>query len=453
MKKILIANRGEIALRAVRACNALGVSSVAVYSTEDASSPHVWAATQSVCLGPASSTKSYLNADALLHVAQALGCDAIYPGYGFLSENAEFAARCENEGLTFIGPEAQTIRTMGDKAAARRTAMEFKVQVVPGSEGAFSDLEAVRNEIQKVGFPILIKASAGGGGRGMRVAQSEPEFDHLFLQASREAHQAFGDASVYLERFISNVRHIEVQIFGDGKGNIVALGERDCSVQRRHQKLVEEAPSPVLSPSERQDILASAVRLSEGVNYRGAGTVEFIFDPVSREAYFIEMNTRIQVEHPVTEVLVGADLVAEQIRIARGDPIAVMPHEGADGHAIEFRINAEDPDNGFQPSPGRLKKWVLPRGPGVRVDGFVATGSTILPFYDSMIAKLIVSGRTRSEALDRARAALAGFQVEGIKTTIGFHRRLLESEGFISANVHTKWVENDFMPESIGKEK
>lgn len=453
MKKVLIANRGEIALRAARACHSLGLESVAVYSTADASAPHVWAATQAVCIGPPPSSKSYLNADALLHVAATHGCDAVYPGYGFLAENADFAERCAQEGLVFVGPDAETIRLMGDKAEARRTAISLDVPVVPGSRAAFTDVRQASAATKDVGFPILIKASAGGGGRGMRIAATREEFDSLFVQASREAEQAFGDASVYLERLVSNVRHIEVQVLGDGEGNAVHLGERDCTVQRRHQKLVEEAPSPVLTAKERAHILDCAVRLTKGVNYCGAGTIEFIFDPATREAYFIEMNTRIQVEHPVTEMLVGADLVAEQFRIARGEKISVSAAGEDAGHAIEFRINAENPHNDFTPSPGRITHWAAPRGPGIRVDSFVAAGTTVVPFYDSMLAKMIVHGTDRADALRRARCALASFRIEGIQTTIDLHRQLVEHEDFASSNIHTKWVEQSFLQRLNGKEQ
>lgn len=453
MKKVLIANRGEIALRAIHACHSLGLESVAVYSTADASAPHVWAATQAVCIGPPPSSKSYLNADALLHIAEAYQCDAVYPGYGFLAENADFAERCTQAGLIFVGPDAQTIRIMGDKAEARRTAISLDVPVVPGSKAAFTDVEQASAVIDDIGFPILIKASAGGGGRGMRIVQTREEFNGLFVQASREAEQAFGDASVYLERFVSNVRHIEVQVLGDGTGHVVQLGERDCTVQRRHQKLVEEAPSPVLSPDERKHILESAVRLASGVKYRGAGTIEFIFDPATRAFYFIEMNTRIQVEHPVTEMIVGADLVAEQLRIARGDKITASAPQESMCHAIEFRINAEDAANDFSPSPGRITNWVAPRGPDIRVDGFVAAGTTVVPFYDSMLAKLIVRGVDRADALRRARIALASFRVEGIKTTIDLHRQLIEHADFVSSNIHTKWVEHSFLPGPDGNKE
>ncbi|WP_297778450.1 acetyl-CoA carboxylase biotin carboxylase subunit [uncultured Roseovarius sp.] len=453
MKKVLIANRGEIALRAVRACNALGIRSVAVFAAPDAASPHVWAASEAVCIGPAPSSQSYLNVDALLHVACATGCDAIYPGYGFLAENADFAERCAAEGLIFIGPEAQTIRLMGDKAAARATAIKFGVPVVRGSDGVVDDPTQVEHLLDDMGFPVLIKASAGGGGRGMRIARSRSEFAALFSQASREAQQAFGDASVYLERFISNVRHIEVQVFGDGKGQAVHVGERDCTVQRRHQKLLEEAPSPILTATERAHIQDSALRLAAGVNYRGAGTVEFIFDADTREYFFIEMNTRIQVEHPVSEMLTGADLVAEQFRIACGEALSVGPPPADCGHAIEFRINAESFRHDFRPSPGRITKWEPPRGPGIRVDGFVATGSTVQPYYDSMLAKLIVHGTDRAHALSRARAALAAFKVEGIDTTIDLHRALVHDPDFAASRIHTKWVEERFLPQVFEGEK
>lgn len=453
VKKVLIANRGEIALRAVHVCHSLGLVPVAVYSSADAAAPHVWAASEAVCIGPPPSSKSYLNATAILHVAETLGCDAIYPGYGFLSENALFAQQCSESGLIFIGPEAETIRIMGDKAAARQTALKYDVPVVPGSRAAFTQVKEAGIAAENIGFPILIKASAGGGGRGMRVANSRDDFDQHFVQASREAEQAFGDPSVYLERFVSNVRHIEVQILGDGNGNAVHLGERDCTAQRRHQKLVEEAPSPVLTPPERKQICDSAVRLACGVKYRGAGTVEFIFDPYSRESFFIEMNTRIQVEHPVTEMLVGADLVAEQFKIASGNPISVSYPDQDPGHAIEFRINAEDFTKGFQPSPGRIVEWAAPRLPGVRLDSAFSAGAMVVPFYDSMLAKLVVHGRSRDDALMQARRALALFKVSGIKTTIGLHRNLLDHDDFKSSKIHTKWIEEKLLPTSQENEK
>ncbi len=450
MEKVLIANRGEIALRAVRACHALGLKSVAVYSEPDAAAPHVWAASEAFCIGPAPSSASYLDIAALLHVATESGCDSVYPGYGFLAENAGFAARCAEEGLVFVGPDPNTIDLMGDKAAARRTAEKLGVPVVPGSDGAVRQGEDLSALVDEIGFPILIKASAGGGGRGMRIARSHDEFEALFSQASREAEQAFGDPAVYLERLVANVRHIEVQIFGDGTGNAVHCGERDCTVQRRHQKLLEEAPSPVLTAAERTAIHESALRLARGVQYRGAGTVEFIFDAESREFFFIEMNTRIQVEHPVTEMLLNADLVAEQFRIARGEEMTVGPPAADAGHAIEFRINAELAENDFRPSPGRIIRWRAPRGPGIRVDSFVSSGSTVQPYYDSMIAKLVVHGRDRSDALKRARSALAAFQIEGIETTIGLHRRLAASPDLADSNIHTKWVEETFLPAARG---
>ncbi len=444
----MIANRGEIALRAVRSCRALGLASVSVHSEADRAAPHVWLADQSICIGPATSTQSYLRADALLHVAKETGCDAVYPGYGFLSENAEFAAKCEAEGFVFVGPIAGTIRDMGDKSKAREIAMRFDVPVVPGSETAFvsaTDAEAASKE---VGYPLLLKARSGGGGRGMRVVNKAADFGTTFADASREAESAFGDGAVYLERYFEEVRHIEVQVFGDGAGNAIAMGERDCSVQRRHQKLIEEAPSPALASEVRERIITSAVDLAAGIGYRGAGTVEFILDPTTDEFFFIEMNTRIQVEHPVTEARVGLDLVDLQFRVAGGETLpnlASIIQPG--GHAIEFRVNAEDWSNGFTPSPGRLKKWRPPTGQGVRFDSAAYEGYQVPPYYDSMIGKLIVHGKDREDALAKARVALDGFVVEGIETTAGFHRRLIDHPDFQNNRVHTRWVDIKAMKE------
>ena len=450
IRSVLIANRGEIALRAVRAARSLGLEAVAVYSDADAASPHVWAANRAYRIGPGPSSKSYLNVPGLLHLAKAAGCDAVYPGYGFLSERAEFAAACADENLVFVGPTPDVIRTMGDKAEAKATAVRLGVPVVPGSEGAFTDARVAEAESGKIGFPLLLKARAGGGGRGMRIAPSPDGFAGLFEQAAREAEAAFGDGAIYLERFFSAVRHIEVQVFGDGHGTVRAIGERDCTIQRRHQKLVEEGPSPALSPVQRSDILAAAEKLAKGVGYQGAGTVEFIYDSVSGEFFFIEMNTRIQVEHPVTEMLIGHDLVVEQFRVARGDRlVAAIPPEGMCGHAIEFRINAEDWRNGFRPAPGTLRRWRPPIGPGIRMDSFAHDGAVIPPFYDSMLGKLIVHGETREAALARARAAMARFEIEGPATTLDFHRRLIEDADFRSGAVHTRWVENTFLQRAL----
>jgi len=449
--RVLIANRGEIALRAVRAARALGIESVAVHSTADRASPHVWAADRAVGIGPPPSTRSYLNMDSLLHVAQATGCDAVYPGYGFLSERAEFAQRCEDAGLTFIGPSPEVIREMGDKAKARQAAERLGLPLVPGSHSAFTDAAAAAREADRIGFPLLLKARAGGGGRGMRVAASADEFVDLFGQAAREAEAAFGDGAIYLERFFAAVRHIEVQIFGDHHGTVRHLGERDCTIQRRHQKLLEEGPSPVLKPPVREAICEAARKLAAGIGYIGAGTVEFIFDVASEQFYFIEMNTRIQVEHPVTELLIGYDLIQEQMRVARGEPLQVcVPAGGARGHAIEMRINAEDWRGGFRPSPGKLKRWRPPAGEGVRMDTFVYEGLDVPPYYDSMIGKLIIHGADRAQAIVRAKVALGAFEIDGVHTTRDFHAAVFDDDDFINGNVHTRWVEGSFMPRLLG---
>ena len=444
MTKVLVANRGEIALRVIRACRAEGFKTVAVYSDADQNSPHVWAADAAVRIGPAPANQSYLRPEILLHVALKTGCGAVHPGYGFLSERADFAAQCRAEKLIFVGPSPEVIALMGDKAEARRTALRLGVPVVPGSEDAFTEVEGARRAAEKIGYPILLKARAGGGGRGMRVARASAEFGNLFAQARGEADAAFGDDALYLERFVPRVRHVEVQVFGDSRGNVRHLWERDCTVQRRHQKLVEEAPSPALGAPVRAALCAAAEKLARGVGYVGAGTVEFIFDPVRDEFYFIEMNTRIQVEHPVTEVLTGVDLVREQLRVAVGDSLsfAQAPPETR-GHAIEFRINAEDPDRGFAPAPGTIKVWRPPAMPDVRLDSHVYEGYVVPPYYDSLLGKMIVHGLTRGEAIARAVKAFAGFQIAGIATTLPFHRRLLAHDDFIANRIHTRWVETD----------
>jgi len=450
LSRILIANRGEIALRAVRACKSLGLESVSVHSVADRNAPHAWLADRSVCIGAAPSNQSYLRTDALLHVAEATGCDGVYPGYGFLSENAGFVESCEDAGLTFIGPAAATIRDMGDKSKAREMAERFGVPVVPGSESAFTDAAQAEAALGDIGFPLLLKARSGGGGRGMRVVTQAADFADAFSQARLEAESAFGDGAIYMERFFPEVRHVEVQVFGDGKGGVLALGERDCSVQRRHQKLLEESPSPAVDDGTRAQLIEAASNLTAGIKYKGAGTIEFILDPARGEFFFIEMNTRIQVEHPVTEARVGMDLVALQFRVAAGEPLPpAEPAAWPGGHAIEFRINAEDWTNGFQPSPGRLDKWRPPSGPGVRFDSAAYEGYVVPPFYDSMIGKLIVHGADRAEALRRARQALDHFEVAGIATTAGFHRALIDHPDFLDNQVHTRWVDNGGMEELV----
>ena len=440
-KKVLIANRGEIALRVIRACQELGISTVAVYSEADAESLHVRFADEDVCIGPARSSESYLNFPRILAAAEITGAEAIHPGYGFLAENAEFAEICSRTGFVFIGPTADQIRAMGDKAAARRTMIGAGVPVVPGSEAAAAGLEDAKRLADSIGYPVMIKASAGGGGKGMRVAASPESFDRLYQAASSEAASAFGDPAVYVERCIERPRHVEFQVFGDTRGRIVHLGERDCSVQRRHQKLIEEAPSPAVTPGLREEMGEVAVRAARAIGYVGAGTVEFLLD--TRGSYFfIEMNTRIQVEHPVTEVATGLDLVKEQIRVAAGEPLS-FPLEPAvlRGHAFEFRVNAEDPRRGFQPSPGQVTTFHTPGGPGVRLDTHVYAGYHVPTHYDSLLAKLIVSGSNREEALVRAEHALGSFVVEGVSTTIGFFGELIRDPDFRRGAVDTHLVE------------
>lgn len=450
ISRVLVANRGEIALRAVHVCSLLDLETVAVYSNADVHSPHVGAADRSVCIGPPPSAQSYLSVPAMLHVAKETGCDAVYPGYGFLSEKADFAEACEANGLKFIGPSADVIRMMGDKAKAREMAGRFDVPVVPGSEGAYlsgTEAEAAAGEI---GFPLLLKARAGGGGRGMRVANHPSGFLSAFSQAAREAEAAFADGAIYLERFFPAVRHIEIQVLGDGRGNALVMDERDCSIQRRHQKLVEESPSPVVGPDLRRRLRDAAGRLTRGIAYEGAGTVEFILDEPSGEFFFIEMNTRIQVEHPVTEMRTGVDLVQAQFEIAQGHPLPNLDEKAMPGgHAIEFRINAEDWVRGFVPSPGRLDQWQPPQGDGIRFDSAVNQGHAITPYYDSMIGKLIIHGRDRSEALARARLALSDFHCEGVASTIGFHRILVDDEDFLANRIHTRWTET-VLPDTTG---
>jgi acetyl-CoA carboxylase biotin carboxylase subunit len=446
VQRVLVANRGEIALRAMRACRKLGLQSVAVYSQADRNSPHVWAADRSVCIGPPSPALSYLNGAALIEAARGTGCDAVYPGYGFLSEKSAFAASCREEGLTFIGPSPEAIGAMGDKVEARRIAERNGVPVVPGSPQGFTDAETAAKSAKELGFPLLLKASGGGGGRGMRIAASMDEFAALFTQASAEALAAFGNPEIYLERFFPKVRHVEIQVFGDSRGNAIHLWERDCSIQRRHQKLVEEAPSPVLAAKTRREMAEAAVALIRNLDYEGAGTIEFIVDIDSGRWFFIEMNTRIQVEHPVTEELFGVDLVAEQLRVAAGEPISFKQPAPPNGRcAIEFRINAEDPRNGFRPSPGVIAEWSPPSGQGIRLDSHVYKSYAVPPYYDSLLGKLIVSGENRGDVLAAAASALARFRVAGIATTIPFHAQLVDCKPFIDGSAHTRWVEQEMM--------
>ncbi|HEX6940348.1 MAG TPA: acetyl-CoA carboxylase biotin carboxylase subunit [Longimicrobiales bacterium] len=440
-RKVLIANRGEIALRVIRACRELGIRTVAVYSEADRESLHVRFADEDVCIGPASARDSYLNIPRIIAAAEITGADAIHPGYGFLAENAEFAEICEHSNIVFIGPTAEQIRLMGDKAVARRTMAAQGVPTVPGSDGAIADVDEAARVAEEIGFPVLIKAAAGGGGKGMRVAADPATFGKQFLNAQREAEAAFGDPSVYLEKFLVRPRHIEFQLLGDGHGRVVHLGERECSIQRRHQKLLEEAPSPVMTPELRERMGEAAVRGAEAIGYRSAGTIEFLVDEDGR-FYFMEMNTRIQVEHPVTELVTGVDLVKEQIRVAAGEPLSVPagPVE-LRGHAIECRINAEDPSRNFAPSPGRIEIFHPPGGPGVRLDTHVYAGYRVPPNYDSLLAKLLVHANTRQEAIARMKLALESFIIEGVHTTIPFLLELLEDPDFVAGNIDTKFLD------------
>ena len=439
-KKLLVANRGEIALRVVRACQELGVVAVAVYSDADETALHVRHADESVNIGPPAAGKSYLNAERLIEAAKETGADAVHPGYGFLAENAAFAKAVTDAGMRFIGPSAQAIEKLGDKSAARRLAVEADVPVVPGSDNVSSADEAVATA-EEIGYPVMIKAAAGGGGRGIRVAENEEELRESVQAAKREAQSAFGDGTLYLEKFLVGPRHVEVQVMADEEGNAIHLYERECSMQRRRQKVLEESPSPGIGPEIREEMCAAAVRLAREAGYANAGTVEFLVE--GDEFYFIEMNTRIQVEHPVTEMLTGVDLVKEQILVAAGEPLSLKQEDVPFvGHSIEFRINAEDPDNNFMPSPGEVTFLDVPGGPGVRVDSAVYGGYKIPPFYDSMVGKLIVWALTRDEAISRARRALREYRLEGIKTTIPLHLRLLEDKAFKSGDYHTGYLED-----------
>ena len=439
-RKVLIANRGEIALRVIRACRELGIRTVAVYSEADRESLHVRFADEDVCIGPPQARESYLNIPRIISAAEITGADAIHPGYGFLAENAEFSEICARSEITFIGPTPQQIRLMGDKSAARRTMREVGVPIVPGTD-TMSSAEEALEFANKIGYPVLIKASAGGGGKGMRVAKEAGEFVKQFTMARNEAAAAFGDDSVYVEKYLARPRHIEFQILGDQHGRIVHLGERDCSVQRRHQKLVEEAPSPALTPDIRERMGEAAVRGARAIEYVGAGTVEFLLDE-DGSFYFMEMNTRIQVEHPVTEMTTGYDLIKEQIRAAAGLSLSIA--EGPielRGHAIECRINAENPERDFAPSPGTISIFHPPGGPGVRMDTHVYAGYRVPPFYDSLLAKVVVHGRDRDEALARMRNALSTFVLEGVHTTIPFLLTVLDHPDFIAGTIDTKFLE------------
>jgi acetyl-CoA carboxylase biotin carboxylase subunit len=449
-KRVLVANRGEIAVRVIRACEALGLESVAAVSQADRDSLAARMATRAVCIGPAPARDSYLRSELLVTTAKGTGCDAIHPGYGFLSERAEFARLCAKEGVMFIGPSPEAIETMGDKLTAVELAQQAGVQRVPGS-GIVRHLADARDFARQHGFPVIIKARAGGGGRGMRVVRAEAELARALEAAAAEAQAAFGDAALYLEKFIERARHIEIQLLGDDYGNVIHLGERDCSTQRRHQKLIEEAPSPAIAPTQRAELAQAAVQLARRVGYQGAGTVEFIFDDDTGHWYFLEMNTRIQVEHPVTEMVTGQDLVIEQIRIAAGEPISFAQADvTCDGHAIECRINAEDAARNFAPGPGTLRAWRPPQAAGVRVDTHCYPGYLVPPFYDSLLAKVIVHAPTRAGAIEAMRSALERFEVAGVPTTIPFHRQVLMHDDFAAGRVTTRWVEDKFLPSLTG---
>lgn len=444
-KKILIANRGEIALRIIRTCREMGIKTVAVYSTADRESLHVRFADEAVCIGPPKSADSYLNIPSILAAAEITNADAIHPGYGFLSENAKFSEICRDYGIKFIGPSPEAISSMGDKATAKETMKSAGVPVVPGSEGLLEDIETAKKTAEEIGYPVIIKATAGGGGKGMRVIWKAEDLDTMFDQAKREAGASFANDGLYMEKFIEEPRHIEIQVVGDQYGKACHLSERDCSIQRRHQKLIEEAPSPFMTDDLRQRMGEAAVRGAMAVNYEGAGTIEFLVDK-HRNFYFMEMNTRIQVEHPVTEEIISYDLIKEQIKVASGIPISgknYLPKM----HAIECRINAEDPYNDFRPSPGKITTLHVPGGHGIRVDTHIYSGYTIPPFYDSMIAKVIAIAQTRDEAIATMERALSEFVIEGIKTTIPFHVKMLKDENFRAGNFNTQYMNTWVMGE------
>ena len=439
IEKVLIANRGEIALRIHRACHEMGIKTVAVHSTADESAMHVRLADESVCIGPSPSAESYLNIPAIISAAEITGADAIHPGYGFLSESAKFAEIIEKHGIAFIGPTAEHITLMGDKISAKEAVKNVGIPVVPGSEGEVSEFKDAAKVAKRIGYPVIVKAASGGGGRGMKVVKSESELEIAVSSAKREAAVSFGDGTVYLEKFLTTPRHIEVQVLADTHGNVVHLGERDCSLQRRHQKVLEESPSPALNSTERDEIGEVCRKAIQAIGYRGAGTIEFLYE--NGKFYFIEMNTRLQVEHPITEMITGIDLVREQIRIADGLTLQFKQEDiKFSGHAIECRINAEDPYT-FMPSPGQVKDYHTPGGLDVRVDSGLYTRYKIPPHYDSMIAKLIVHGKTRNECLMRLRRSLEEYVIDGVKTTIPLHQRLIREDDFISGDYNIHWLE------------
>ena len=446
VEKVLIANRGEIALRIIRSCRELGIATVAVFSTIDKKALHVQLADEAVCVGDSLSNKSYLNIPNILAAATSRGVDAIHPGYGFLAENDKFAEMCNDHGIVFIGPSPKAIRSMGDKSTAKETMEAVGVPTVPGSKGLLSNVDEAYKLADDIGYPVIIKATAGGGGRGMRLVENADNLEKMFKAAQGEAEAAFGNDGLYMEKFIKKPRHVEIQILADRSGNVIHLGERDCSVQRRHQKLLEESPSPAINSSIREKMGKAAISAAKSIGYEGAGTVEFLVDN-KNNFYFMEMNTRIQVEHPVTEMVTGVDLIAEQIKIAGGENLEFNQDDiKLNGHAIECRINAEDPSHNFRPSPGKITGWLPPGGPGVRVDSHVYTGYEIPPFYDSLIGKLIVWGKDRNTAIKRMNRALNECAVTGIPTTINFHLTLLNKTKFMEGKIHTKYVEEELLP-------
>jgi acetyl-CoA carboxylase biotin carboxylase subunit len=452
VQRLLVANRGEIAVRVIRAARDLGIETVAVHSAADRHARHVALADRSVLIGPPASAASYLKREALVHVAEATGCDAVHPGYGFLSEDAEFARAVESAGLIWVGPEPETISQMGDKARARSLAAAADVPIVPGSEGTLRDDQQALRFGRDHGYPLLLKASAGGGGKGMRIVEREDDLIAALALARQEAAGAFGDDGMYVERYLPAVRHVEVQVLGDHHGNLVSLGERDCSLQRRHQKLVEEAPAPSLADSVRRALSETAVRLAAAADYRSAGTVEFLLDVTTGAFAFIEMNTRIQVEHPVTEEITGVDLVAWQLRIAGGERLDGLDSPVSRGHAMEFRITAEDPASEFRPGPGRIAVFEPPAGPGIRCDTHCYSGWEVSPYYDSLLAKLVVHGADRGHAIRRARRALHEFRIEGVPTTLPFHRWVLDQPEFVDATHTTSFLADRLPLEYVRQE-
>jgi acetyl-CoA carboxylase biotin carboxylase subunit len=454
IKKILVANRGEIALRVMRSAREMGIKTVAVYSEADRKSPHVRYADEAVCVGPPPSNQSYLLGDKIIEVAKQTGTDAIHPGYGFLSENAAFAKKCEENGIIFIGPTPDAIHTMGDKLEAKRAVRKFNVPMIPGTEGSVTDVTEAKRLAQEIGLPVLIKASAGGGGKGMRIVERIEDFEEQMKRAVSEATSAFGDGSVFVEKYATSPRHIEIQILADTQGNIVYLFERECSIQRRHQKVVEEAPSAILTPEKRKAMGEAAVNVARSCNYRGAGTVEFIYDK-NGDFFFLEMNTRLQVEHPVTEMITGKDLVKEQIWIAEGKPLSFKQEDlKINGHAIELRVYAENSFDNFMPDTGTLEVYKRPQGNGVRVDDGFEEGMEIPIYYDPMIAKLATHGKDREEAIARMLRAIDEYEIYGVQTTLPFGRFVLEHESFVSGNFNTHFVQNFYKPEliKVGKE-